>query len=66
MEKNKKLEQQIINLKMELATIIMGYENELLKCKREEISEFSKGCLERYYDIVRDLKQAKEKDGSQV
>jgi hypothetical protein len=45
-----------IKLKMELATIIMGYENELLKCEREEISDFSKGCMERYFEITKELK----------
>jgi hypothetical protein len=46
---------------MELTTIILGYENELLKTKREEISTFSIGCMERYYDLVRQLKE----EGSQ-
>lgn len=66
MEKNKSTQQQIIDLKMELATIIMGYENELLKCKREEISDFSKGCMERYYDIMRELKTLRDNNGGQV
>jgi len=49
-----------LKLKMEIATIIMGYENELLKCKREEISEFSKGCMERYYNIMSELREIKD------
>ena len=56
------LDRKITKLKMELATIILGYENELLKCKREEISEFSKGCMERYYDITKELKRDQEDD----
>jgi hypothetical protein len=52
-------ETENLKLKLELTTIIMGYENELLKCKREEISEFSKGCMERYYDLIKELKEAK-------
>lgn len=49
-----------LKLKMELATIIMGYEQELLKCKREDISEFSKGCMERYFDLSKEIKEANE------
>jgi hypothetical protein len=52
-----KQEKEIYNLKMELTTIIMGYENELLKCKREEISEFSKGCMDRYFSLMKELKE---------
>lgn len=52
-----KQESEILKLKMEIITIIMGYENELLKCKREEISNFSQGCMERYYDLVREVRQ---------
>jgi hypothetical protein len=52
-----KHESEILKLKMEIITIIMGYENELLKCKREEISNFSQGCMERYYDLVREVRQ---------
>ena len=48
-----KEEKTIYNLKMELATIIMGYEKELLKCDREEISDFSQGCMERYFQIMK-------------
>jgi len=50
------MEEDILKLKIELTTIIMGYENELLKCKREEISEFSKGCMERYYNLLKEMK----------
>ena len=49
-----------LKLKMEIATIIMGYENELLKCERKEISEFSKGCMERYYSIMSELREIKD------
>jgi hypothetical protein len=52
-----KEEKDILNIKLELTTVIMGYENELLKCERKEISEFSKGCMERYYDLIRELKE---------
>jgi hypothetical protein len=52
MEKDKKIEK----LKLELATVIMGYENELIKTKREEISEFSKGCMERYFQLMKEIK----------
>ena len=48
---------EITKLKMELVTIILGYEKELLNCKREEISEFSKGCLERYFALSNELKE---------
>lgn len=42
-------------LKLELATIIMGYENELAKEKRKEISNFSQGCMERYFQLMKEL-----------
>ena len=51
------LKKENIKLKLEITTIIMGYENELLKCKREEISEFSKGCMGRYYELIKQLKE---------
>ena len=51
---------KIRNLEMEIVTIIMGYEKELLKCNREEISEFSKGCMERYFDLMKQLKSGEE------
>jgi len=51
------LKDENLKLKLELTTIIMGYEQELLKCKREEISEFSKGCMERYYNLVAEMKK---------
>lgn len=60
MEKSEK--QQIIDLKMELATIIMAYENELLKSQRTEISDFSKGCMERYYQLTSELKQGNKNE----
>jgi hypothetical protein len=50
-----KLKEENQKLKLELATIIMGYENELAKEKREEISEFSKGCMKRYFQLMQDL-----------
>jgi hypothetical protein len=59
-----KQESEILKLKMEIITIIMGYENELLKCKREEISNFSQGCMERYYDLVREVRQQGDQSAS--
>jgi hypothetical protein len=53
----KQLQEENKKLKMELTTIILGYENELLKTKREEISQFSIGCMERYYDLIKQLKE---------
>jgi hypothetical protein len=50
-----KEDKEIYNLKMELATIIMGYETELAKEKREDISDFSKGCMKRYFQLMEDL-----------
>lgn len=61
-----KLEKENLNLKMELMTIIMGYENELLKEKREEISDFSKGCMERYYDIAKEVRESGIKEVDNV
>lgn len=52
-----KLQQELLNLKMELATVILGYEKELLKCNREDISEFSKGCMERYFQLSKEIKE---------
>lgn len=52
----------LIKLKMEIATIIMGYEKELSKEKREDISEFSKGCMERYFQIINEIKEDKNAD----
>jgi hypothetical protein len=51
------LKEENLKLKMELATIIMGYETELAKEKREEISEFSKGCMKRYFQLIEDLNE---------
>ena len=45
---------------MELATIIMGYENELAKEKRKEISTFSKGCMERYFQLTQEIKEEQD------
>jgi hypothetical protein len=53
----KELQEENKKLKMELTTIILGYENELLKTKREEISTFSIGCMERYYDLIKQIKE---------
>tara|TARA_R100000951_G_scaffold101420_1_gene92915 strand:- start:12604 stop:12780 length:177 start_codon:yes stop_codon:yes gene_type:complete len=44
-------------LKLELTTVILGYENELATEKREAISNFSKGCMQRYYDLIKELKE---------
>jgi len=51
-----KLKEENEKLKLELTTIILGYERELLKCDREDISVFSRGCMERYYNLIRELK----------
>lgn len=48
---------EVTKLKLELTTIILGYENELASEKRESISEFSKGCMERYYNLIREIKE---------
>lgn len=61
-----KLEKENLNLKMELMTIIMGYENELLKEKRTEISNFSKGCMERYYDLGKEIRDNEVKEVDNV
>ena len=50
-------EEEIHKLKMELVTVIMGYEKELLKCEREEISPFSEGCMERYFALSKEIKE---------
>lgn len=50
------LNDEIAKLKLEITTIILGYENELASEKREKISDFSKGCMERYYDLIKDMK----------
>ena len=49
------LQEENQTLKLELATIIMGYENELAKEKREEISNFSQGCMKRYFQLMEEL-----------
>ena len=46
------LKEENQKLKLELATIIMGYETELAKEKREEISNFSQGCMKRYFQLM--------------
>ena len=51
------LKEENVKLKMELITVIMGYEKELLKYEREEMSEFSKGCMERMFQISNELKE---------
>lgn len=51
------LKEENQKLKFELATIIMGYENELAKEQRKEISEFSKGCMKRYFQLMEDLSE---------
>lgn len=54
------LEEENLKLKVEIMTIIMGYENELLKSNREDVSEFSSSCLERYFNLVKELKGEKQ------
>lgn len=53
------LKEENLKLKMELATIIMGYENELVKEKRHEISDFSKNCMKRYFELMQQLSEEK-------
>lgn len=50
------LEEENLKLKMEIITLIIGYENELIKYNREEISDFSKSCMERYFNLVKSIK----------
>jgi len=50
-----KLKKENEKLKLELATIIMGYETELAKEKREVISSFSQGCMKRYFQLMEEL-----------
>lgn len=50
------LEEENIKLKVEIITLIMGYENELTKINREEMSEFSKSCVERYFSLIKEIK----------
>jgi len=61
-----KNEKDILKLKMELMTIIMGYENELLKEKRKDISDFSKGCMERYFDLTKEVRKIQEEDDARI
>jgi hypothetical protein len=51
------LKNENLKLKMELTTVIMGYEAELRKAKVDDISEFSKGCMERYFQLVTEIKK---------
>lgn len=55
-EPTQPLADEIKKLKMELITIILGYESELAACKRSEISEFSNGCMERYFQLSKEVK----------
>jgi hypothetical protein len=50
------LEEENTKLKLEIVTLIMGYENELIKFNREEVSDFSKSCIERYFDLIKEMK----------
>jgi hypothetical protein len=54
------LEEENFKLKLEIMTLIMGYENELLKLGREEVSEFSNSCMQRYFNLVKEFKDIKE------
>jgi len=56
----KKLEQTNLKLKMELMTIIMGYEKELRDAGAKDMSDFSKGCMERYFQIANEIKGQNE------
>jgi hypothetical protein len=53
------LEEENLKLKMEIVTLIIGYENELTKLNREEISDFSSSCMERYFNLIKDIKGEK-------
>lgn len=57
------LKEENLKLKMELATIIMGYENELVRFEKEKMSDFSKGCMERYFELSKEIKEAKNEIG---
>ena len=54
------LEEENIKLKMEIVTLIIGYENELTRLSRGEISDFSKSCMERYFNLIKDVKGEKQ------
>lgn len=34
----------------------MGYENELMKHNQNNVSEFSSGCMERYFELMEEIK----------
>jgi hypothetical protein len=53
------LEEENIKLKMEIVTLIIGYENELAKLSRDDMSDFSKSCMERYFNLIKDIKGEK-------
>lgn len=54
------LEEENIKLKMEIITLIIGYENELTLLNREKISQFSESCMERYFNLIKDIKNKKQ------
>lgn len=54
------LEEENLKLKVEIMTIIMGYENELLKIGRTDVSDFSNSCLQRYFNLVKEFKGEKD------
>lgn len=53
------LEEENIRLKMEIVTLIIGYENELTNLNREKISDFSESCMERYFNLIKEIKGEK-------
>jgi len=51
------LEEENIKLKVEIMTLILGYENELMKVGREDMSDFSSSCMERYFNLIKEFKK---------
>lgn len=56
------LKEENLKLKMELITIIVGYEKELEKYEKK-MSVFSKGCIERYFELSKEIKEAQNELG---
>lgn len=51
-----KILEENIKLKLEILTLIMGYENELIKYNQNNISDFSKSCMERYFQLMEEIR----------
>lgn len=56
LETNTKILEENIKLKLEILTLIIGYESELKEHDRKQISDFSKGCMERYFQLMEEIK----------